>query len=190
MSVPQPDTRLLPNLLRDTGMPVLAMLSEKYGLRRIPGLGKEQIVDRMIRHLSPEDQKRLEDELIMARFGQASVDDLLDIVLEVDVTRPSSRPRLEEMSIGDATLVEGASRRWVYTMRGHDVLIDLNERVLACDCPFFSFSSRRQVPCKHLVTALRLVPTVYAREVLVDLAVARRFGGSGGGWYFVGRRAA
>src|SRR5512138_458455 len=140
MSVPQPDARMLPNLLRDTGMTVLVMLSEKYGLRRIPGLGKEQIVDRMLNHLAAADQKRLEDELIVARFGQATVDDLLDIVLEKDTTRPASRPRLEEMSIGDATLVESISRRWVYTMRGHDVLIDLNERVLACDCAFFAFS--------------------------------------------------
>jgi hypothetical protein len=190
MSVPQPDARMLANLLRDTGMTVLVMLSEKYGLRRIPGLGKEQIVDRLLRHLSSGDQKRLEDELIVARFSQASIDDLLDIVLEKDAAHPASRPRLEEMSVGDATLVESGSRRWVYTMRGHDVLIDLNEHVLACDCAFFAFSSKRQMPCKHLVTALRLVPPVYSREVLVDLAVSRRFGGPGGGWYFESHRAA
>jgi len=181
---------VLGSLLDEIGMQVLAMLSEKYGLRRVPGLGKEQIVERMLKRLSPADRDRLEDELIAARFGQASIDDLLDIVLETDTDRPSSRPRLEDMSLGDATLIESGSRRWLYTMRGHDLLIDLNQHVLACDCAFFAFSSRRQMPCKHLVTGLRLVPPVYAREVLIDLALARRYGGSGGGWFFESRRAA
>lgn len=181
---------MLANLLRDTGMPVLAMLSEKYGLRRVPGLGKEQIIERMLKHLTREDRKRLKEELVAARFSQASVGDLLDIVLEKDAGRPSSRPRLEEVSLGDATLIESASRRWVYTMRGHDVVIDLNQHVLACDCAFFAFSARRQMPCKHLVTGLRLVPPVYAREVLVDLVLARRYGGPAGGWFFESRRAA
>lgn len=185
MSVPKPGLNVLPHLLRDTSAPVLAMLSEKYGLRRVPGLGKEQIIDRMLRHLSEPEQKRLESELIVARFGQASIDDLLDIVLDQDTTRP----RLEEMTTADATLIEGGSRRWLYTMRGHDVLVDLNAHTLACDCAFFAFSSKRQMPCKHLVTALRLVPPVYAREVLIDLAVARRFGGRGG-WSFESKRAA
>jgi hypothetical protein len=190
MAVPRPDGDVLAGLLRDTGMTVLVMLSEKYGLRRVPGLGKAQIVERMLRRLSAEDHQRLEEELIAARFGQASIDDLLDIVLEHDAGHPASRPRLEEMSTGDATLVEAGSRRWVYTMRGHDVLIDLAGHVLACDCAFFAFASKRHVPCKHLVTALRLVPPVYAREVLIDLAVARRFGAHGGRWNFEGHRAA
>jgi hypothetical protein len=190
LSVPPPDTDVLANLLNDTGMTVLVMLCEKYGLRRVPGLGKGQIVERMLRRLSPEDQKRLEEELIAARFGQASIDDLLDIVMEHDAGHPAARPRLEEMSLGDATLVESGGRRWVYTMRGHDVLIDLGEHVLGCDCAFFAFAARRQMPCKHLVTALRLLPPVYAREVLIDLAVARRFGGYAGGWYFASHRAA
>jgi len=181
---------ILANLLRDVGMPVLAMLSEKYGLRRVPGLGREQLVERLLKHLSYADRRRLEEELIAARFGQASIDDLLDIVLEKDTRHPSSRPRLEEVSLGDATLIESASRRWVYTMRGHDVVIDLNRHVLACDCAFFAFSARRQMPCKHLVTGLRLLPPVYAREVLVDLALARRYGGSGGDWFFESRQAA
>jgi hypothetical protein len=183
------DNNVLASLLRDTGMPVLVMLSEKYGLRRVPGLGKDQIVERILRRLGRTDQERLQEELVAARFGQASIDDLLDIVLEEDSRHRGSRPHLEEMSVGDATLIESAGRRWVYTMRGHDVLIDLTQHVLACDCAFFVFSSKRQIPCKHLVTALRLVPPVYAREVLVDLAVARRYGGPDG-WYFESHQAA
>lgn len=184
------NSTVLASLLRDIGTTVLVMLSEKYGLRRVPGLGKEQLVERMLKHLSHDNQNRLEDELIAARFGQASVDDLLDIVLEKDTRHPSSRPRLDEVSLGDAALIESSSRRWVYTMRGHDVQIDLNQHVLACDCAFFAFSARRQMPCKHLITGLRLLPQVYAREVLIDLVLARRYGGSGGGWFFESRRAA
>jgi predicted nucleic acid-binding Zn finger protein len=179
LTLPEADRGVLANLLRDTGMAVLAMLSEKYGLRRVPGLAKKQIVARILKHLTAEDQTRLEQELIAARFGQASIDDLLAIVLEQDADGLGSRPRLEEMSVGDASLVENSTRRWVYTMRGHDVVIDLNQRSLACDCPFFAFAAKRHMPCKHLVTALRLVPPVYAREVLIDLAVARRFGAHG-----------
>jgi hypothetical protein len=189
LAVQEPDPDVLINLLGDTGMTVLVMLSEKYGLRRVPGLEKRQLIERMLKHLSADDRLRLEQELIAARFGQASIDDLLDIVLEQGDQLPASRPRLEEMSAGDANLIETSSRRWVYTMRGYDVLIDLNQRILACGCAFFAFAARRHMPCKHLVTALKLVPTAYAREVLIDLAVARRFGAHGR-FYFESKRAA
>jgi hypothetical protein len=186
---PQDAYRVLTNLLDDTGMPVLAMLSEKYGLRRVPGLGKEQIIDRLLNHLKPEDLERLENELITARLGQASIDDLLGIVLERGTGHLSNRPRMKDVSIRDAFLIESTGRRWVYTMRGHDVVIDLDEHVLACDCPFFSFAAKHRTICKHLATALRLVPPAYAREVLIDLAVAHRYGAHGR-FYFEGHRAA
>jgi hypothetical protein len=189
MTVHRSGNGVLANLMRDTGVTVLVMLSEKYGLRRIPGLGKEQLIERILRNLPEDSHKRLEEELISARFGQASIDDLLDMLFEDEGNRKAAKPRLEDMSPSDATLIESGSRRWVYTMRGHDVRVDLNERVLGCDCAFFTFSAKRQMPCKHIITALRLVPQVYARDVLIDLVVARRFGG-GDGWDFESGRAA
>jgi hypothetical protein len=93
------------------------------------------------------------------------------------------------MSVRDASLVENKARRWVYTMRGHDVVIDLDEHLLACDCPFFAFAAKRRTLCKHLATALKLLPPAYARDVLIDLAVAQRYGGRPDQWYFEGRAA-
>lgn len=181
--------KVLINLLKDTGMPVLVMLSEKYGLRRVPGLGKQQIIQRILRNLQPEALDRLEVEMIAARFGQASVDDLLALVLEEDARRSASRPHMDEVSRGDAILIERSARRWVYTMRGHDVTVDMDRHVLACDCPFFAFASKRERLCKHLATALKLLPPVYAREVLIDLAVARRYDGEADRWEFASRAA-
>jgi hypothetical protein len=186
---PQAEHRILTSLLQDTGMPVLVMLSEKYGVRRVPGLGKKQVISRLLQHLAPDALTRLEQELIAARFGPASIDDLLNIVLERDGVRSASSPRLEDMSIRDVILVESKARRWVYTMRGHDMVINLDEHILACDCLFFAFAAKRRTLCKHLATALKLLPPAYAREVLVDLAVARLYGARGR-FYFEGDRAA
>lgn len=182
--------RVLMGLLSEVGVPILVMLSEKYGLKRVPGLGKKELIQRIFKHLDPEALARLEEEIIAARFGQASVASLLDIVLENDKPESTRKPRTDQISTADAVLVEGGSRRWVYTMRGHDVVIDHDQHVLQCDCPFFAFAAPRRVLCKHLATAFKLLPAAYAREVLIDLAVARRYGGPGDRWEFESSQAA
>jgi hypothetical protein len=184
---------ILDNLMRDTSAPILIILAERYGLRRVPGLAKDELITRILRHLSPEDLKRLEQELIAARYGALPVEDLLNMALEQDAQRLGrpGKPRLDQISVGDATLVEGGTLRWVYTMRGHDVEIDLTRRHLGCDCAYFAFASRRKALCKHLATAFRLIPEVYAREALIDLLVARDYGGDRTvDWRFKSPRAA
>ncbi len=182
---------LLINLLRDTSTPILVYLAEQYGLRRVPGLTRQALVDRILRQLSEEVLRRLEDDLIAARYGSLSVSDLLQLALEGDRRRHGRAPRLEDMPADDARLIEGDARRWVYTMHGYDVIIDLDRRYLACSCPFFQFASRRQALCKHLARAFTLVPEAYAREALIDLLVSRGYGGPDTpGWSFDAPKAA
>ena len=182
---------LLINLLRDTSTPILVYLAEQHGLRRVPGLTRQALVDRILRQLSEEALRRLEDELIAARYGSLSVSDLLKLALEGDKQRHGRAPRLEDMPTDAARLIEGDARHWVYTMHGYDVIIDLERRHLACSCPFFQFASRRQALCKHLARAFTLVPEVYAREALIDLLVSRGYGGPDTpGWSFDTPKAA
>jgi hypothetical protein len=186
-------SKVLLNLMRDTSAPTLIWLAERYGLRRIPGLSRRDLIMRILRRLSASDLKRLQQDLIAARFGPLTVDSLLQMALHQDsqhLGRPG-KPRLDQVSAGDAILVEGGTGRWVYTMRGHDAEIDLAERRLSCDCTFFDFASRQKALCKHLATAFKLIPEVYAREALIDLLVSREYGdGQAARWQFESRRAA
>jgi hypothetical protein len=167
------------NLLSDEDTPALAFLAERYGLHRIPGLTtKQAIVNRVLRSLTPPQLDRLKDDLIAARYGALSVDGLVRLALVKDKQRAGHpAPRLDQISPESATLVEKSTGRWIYTMRGHDTLVDTGQHVLACDCRYFKFSARRGALCKHLATVFRLIPEVYSREALIDLLVSRRYGG-------------
>jgi hypothetical protein len=184
---------VLVNLLRDTSAPVLVYLGEQLGLRRVPGLDRTELIARLLRQLDADQLQDLEDRLIAAHYGGLSVGDLLQRALESGEQRTgrAGGPRLDEIDAGDATLVEGGSQRWMYTMRGHDVVIDMAHHILACDCPFFAFASHRQVLCKHLAMGFKLIPEVYARDALIDLLVAREYGGpQGSRWTFRSLEAA
>jgi hypothetical protein len=171
------DSPTLDNLLRDASVPTLAVLAERYGLRRMPGMSKHSLVSRIVAHLSPDELVDLEDELIAARYGTLSVDELLSVALAQDAARLSrpGRPRLDQITPDDAILLEGGAQRWVYTMRGHDVTVDIGQRYLACSCRFFSFAAHRHALCKHLVTAFQVIPAIYAREALIDLLIWREY---------------
>jgi hypothetical protein len=175
----QPVSPILLNLLRDENVPALAFLAERYGLHRIPGLTtKQAIVNRVLRSLTPQQLDRLTDDLIAARYGALSVDGLVRLALVQDKQRAGRpAPRLDQISPESATLVEKSTGRWIYTMRGHDVLVDIGQHVLACDCGYFRFSARRGALCKHLATVFRLIPEVYSREALINLLVSRQYGG-------------
>jgi hypothetical protein len=180
---------LLHNLLSDSSPHILVFLAEQYGLRRIPGLSKEALIERIMHHLLEDDLQLLMDNLIAARFGSLPVEQLVDMALQHADSK--QKPRLDQISPAEAILIEGGPSRWVYTMRGHDVVIDLERRHLTCDCHFFRFASRQQALCKHLATALKLLPEVYARETLIDLLVSRQYGGpQTPRWHFERRPAA
>lgn len=188
---PDASPRLM-NLLRDTSAPVLVYLAERHGLRRVPGLSREDLIERIMRRLPEEGLRRLEDDLIAARYGGQPIEELLGLVMASDARRLGrSTPRLDAMPPEHATLLEKTPGRWMYTMHGYDVTIDLNRRRLACGCAFFRFSAGRRALCKHLARTLTLIPEVYAREVLIDLLVTREYGGSDApGWEYEGPRAA
>ncbi len=183
---------VLLNLLRDTGTPILAYLAEQHGLRRVPGLSRSGLIDRVLRHLPEDALHRLEDDLIAARYGSLPVDELLSLALQDSARQSGQRqPRLDDMPADNAFLVEGGTRRWLYTMHGHDVTIDLSRRRLSCTCPYFRFAARRQALCKHLARAFTLIPEAYAREALIDLLISRGYGGPDTPrWQFSLRRAA
>jgi hypothetical protein len=174
---PHPVSPLLRNLLEDTSAPVLAYLSGQVGLPRVPGLSKDALIRRLLNHLSGEQLTDLEDDLIAARFGSLSVEALLDLALQTQHTGRAGSPRLEDMRTDQARLVEGGTRRWVFTMHGYDVVIDVGQRQLACACDYFKYAAQRQALCKHLARGLTLIPPVYARDALIDLLVTREYGG-------------
>ncbi len=181
---------VLVDLLQDTSPHILVYLAEKYGLHRVPGLTKSDLIARILSKLSPDKLRLLKDELIAARYGAMSIDELLVLALEDGEMAPG-KPRLDQVSPGEAILLEGNTQHWIYTMRGYDVKIDLQQRNLACDCPYFAFASRRGGLCKHLAMAFRLIPEVYAREALIDLLVWREYGNlPSSGWRFHSPRAA
>lgn len=188
---PAPPPVLL-NLLHDTSAPVLVYLAEGHGLRRVPGLSREDLIARVLRQLSPEQLAELQDDLIAARYGSLPVEDLLALALERDERQGGSpRPRLDDMPADEATLDEHEGGRWVYTMHGYDVVIDAGERELACGCPYFQFAAGRGALCKHLARAFTLLPETYARDALIDLLVSRDYGGPDTPrWYFSSPRAA
>lgn len=169
---------LLVSLLQDTSAPVLVFLSERYGLRRVPGLTKQALIERILKHLDAEALESLKNDLIAARYGSLPIQSLVRHALALDrADRGRPSPRLDQVSAAEARLVESGGQRWVYTLRGHDVIIDLARRTLGCDCRYFAFAARRRALCKHLAAAMELIPEVYAREALIDLLVAREFGG-------------
>lgn len=184
---------VLINLLHDTSAPVLALLAQKYGLHRIPGLSTKDLVTRILGRLSNEALLDLQNELVTAHFGDLPVGDLLEIAISGQQERggSTSKPRLDQITLQEAMLLRSGPPRWEYTMRGHDQVIDVERRLLACGCEFFTFSSKRQVLCKHLATAFQLIPLAYAREALIDLLVLRQYGDRREGrWYFESTHAA
>lgn len=192
MTPPQPNRRftvtrsggqrastLLLNLMRDTTAPTLAALAERHGLRRMPGLSKEALVSRILTHLNTQAQAALQTDLIATHYGGLSIDELIHLALKTAAHEGRPAPRLDQISSEDAVLVEGGTQRWEYTMRGHDVVIDLAHHTLSCDCTYLTYAAHRQVLCKHLALAFRLIPAVYAREALIDLLVLRQYGEPG-----------
>jgi hypothetical protein len=172
---------VLVNLLRDTSAPILVFLSEQYGLRRVPGLDKSGLIERLLRHLPDEGLEELENRLIAARYGGLAVDDLLALALQIDERQQhrTGRPRIEDVDPQAVTLVEGSALRWHYSVHGYDVVIDRGRHYLGCSCQYFAFSSHRRALCKHLAATFRLIPEAYAREVLIDLLVSRQYGAPG-----------
>lgn len=182
---------VLVNLLHDTSAPVLVYLAEQHGLRRVPGLSRDDLIARILRQLAPAQLAELQDDLIAARYGSLPVEDLLALALERDERQQGRRPRLDDMPAGEATLAEQEGSRWAYTMHGYDVVIDAGGRELSCECPYFQFAAGRGALCKHLARAFTLLPQAYAREALIDLLVSRDYGGPDTPrWYFSSPRAA
>ena len=159
-------SRLLYNLMLDTGMPLLIQLAEKYGLRRMPGLDKRSLIQRIGRTLTVQQLEELEDSLINARFGALTVDDLLQVAVNQQNDGRAGSPRIDDMPAEEARLIERSSLYWVYTMHGYDVVIDRSRRILSCGCQYFRFAANRRALCKHLARALTLIPPAYAREAL------------------------
>lgn len=176
-SEPRPISPLLRNLLEDTSPPILAYLSDRFGLPRVPGLSQEGLIRRLLNHLSDDDLRDLEDDLIAARYGSLSVNDLLELALITQQNGRAGSPRLEDMLVDQARLIEGGPQRWAFTMHGYDVMIDVARRRMACGCEYFKFAAHRNALCKHLACALTLIPPVYARDALIDLLVTRQYGG-------------
>lgn len=188
---------LLHNLLTDTTPAILISVAEQYGLPRMPGLDHAGLIRRLITTLNAEQLQQLQADLVTARFGGQSVRELVTLALERDVERDRKRTgktrsaRLDAITPDEAVLIESGPQRWAFTMRGYDVLINLERRHLACGCAFFEFSSRRKALCKHIATGFELIPSVYAREALIDLLLWREYGGSDTPpWLFEGHQAA
>ena len=47
--------------MSDASLPTLAVLAERYGLRRMPGMSKPGLIARIVTHLSAEELVDLED---------------------------------------------------------------------------------------------------------------------------------
>jgi len=166
---------VLINLMLDTEASMLVALSEQYGVRRIPGLNKSSLIQRILSLCSTEQLDDLQNQLIAARYGSFSVAELID--LAVRLANADSKPRLQSISAGEAILLEQKQGRWLFTMRGHDVVIDTSRRTLSCDCHYFTFAAHRHGLCKHLALGFTLIPETYAHRALVDLLVAAQYGG-------------
>src|SRR5262245_28172949 len=104
--------------MNDTDVSVLAMLSTRFGLMRVPGLSKAAIMERLLRYLSDERLQMLQNELIAARYADLSIGKLIEMVNAEPKRDHTSKARLDQINMGDAILVEASDRRWQYTMRG------------------------------------------------------------------------
>src|SRR5574341_234875 len=183
-------SNVLVHLMHDTSAPMLAFLAEQYGLNRIPGLSKDALITRILRHLPLDKLAALEQDLISGRYGSLEVGELIEMAVQEAAKSGRAGPRLDQVSAHEAFLIERGTRRWVFTMRGHDVVIDGPNRTLACDCAYFEFSARRQAICKHLALGFRLIPEVYARDALIEMLVVRQYGDhSAQQWDFVSTRS-
>jgi hypothetical protein len=174
-----PDPAMLANLLHDTSTPALIVLAEQYG---VPGglrKSHEALVEHLLRDLLPEAQARLMGELIAARYGALSVEELLSQALATAVRREprATAPVLEAVSADEAALTEDGPPRWGFVIRDHPVTVDVAARRLTCNCRHFEFAARRGMLCKHLVMAFRLMPEEAAREALIDLLAVEQYGG-------------
>jgi hypothetical protein len=187
---PQRDWTVLSNLLADTDARLVAMFYNRHGLKPIPGLSRDGQIQRMLAHLTSHQLKQLEDELIAARYGDISTEALIQILMSNDGSGRQNHARMDQITASQATLLEQKGRRWNFTMRGHDVMLDVDRRRMACDCEFFAFAHARGKLCKHLATALGLIPESYAREVMIDLLVHREYGKHRPDWSFESKRAA
>jgi hypothetical protein len=184
------DWTVLSNLLADTDSRMVAILYNRHGLKPIPGLSKDGQIQRILANLDDHALKQLQNELVAVRYGDMPTDTLIRIVMEGNHLRQHIRARMDQIALSEATLIDQKGRRWAFTMRGHDVVIDADRRKLACDCEFFAFAHRGGGLCKHLATAVRLIPASYAREVLIELAVQHEYGKERYRWSFESKRAA
>lgn len=189
----EPTSDILLNLLRDSDASLINYLAETYGIMRVPGLSHDKLIQRLLRHLTADEADSLRGDLIAARFGNAPVAALLEMILENagGAEGLKRRPRVDQISPHEATLLQGGPQVWTYTMRGYDVMINAMSHTLMCSCPFFGFAARRRGLCKHLVLAFKLIPDAYARTILIDLVVAQLYGNKDTDpWHFKGETAA
>lgn len=174
-----PNHAMLANLLHDTSAPALIVLVERYGLKGAWRQSHQALVEQMLRDLSPEVQRRLMDELIAARYGALSIEDLLEETLATALRRDprTTAPVVEAVSEEESDLTEDGPPRWRFIIRKHPVMVDIEGRRLTCDCRHFEFAGRRGMLCKHLVMAFRLMPEDAARAALMDLLATEQYGG-------------
>jgi hypothetical protein len=174
-----PDPAMLANLLQDTSTPALMILAERYGLAGVWRRSHEALVEHLLRELGPEAQAALMDELVAARYGTLSVEELLGEVIATAERRDprTTAPVLEAVSADEADLEEAGPPCWRFVIRGHPVTVDVGARRLTCACRHFEFAGRRGMLCKHLVMSFRLLPEEAARAALIDLLAVEQYGG-------------
>ncbi|MGF1504503.1 MAG: hypothetical protein GYB64_05970 [Chloroflexi bacterium] len=163
---------IIDRLLTEADIAALVYIADRHGLKRVPGLSRKQLVGRLKRHVPA---RALFDGLVAAKYGSYTTADLLELLLHDPAydRLSAGKPRLDHIDRQRAVLLEGTPRRWAYTMRGHDVIIDLGRQALACDCRYYTFAARHRLICKHIATALDLIPEVYSRSALIDLLLNR-----------------
>jgi len=159
-------------------------------MSRVPGLARENLITRLLNTLTDHELIQLENDLIASHFGGLSVEQLLEVTLDLDEEErgKAGRARMDRCDPSEATLVEQSGRSWQYTMRGHDVLIDVDQCRVTCDCEFFKYASSKEGLCKHIATAFEMIPKVYAREALIDILLDRLYGEHGTHWRFTSTR--
>jgi hypothetical protein len=171
-------------LLAHTPAATLVHIAQEFGLPRVPGLSQTQWVERLLAAV-PHD--KLYDSLIALRYGVFGLDELLNKLLDgIPYNKvPISRPRMDRIDPQAVVVVAHTTTRWAFTMRGHDVLLDVRTHQLGCDCRHFEFASRYGAICKHIATAFRVIPAAYARAAIIDLLIEREFGPAERSWAFL-----